>query len=67
MERAFEVGLPLRVVHARWHEFYEKSGGGMSVRLSPAGGSSTRVCLEGAGEGLEDAARHFERFLEENG
>lgn len=63
MERAFEIGLPVQVVHVRWREFYEKSGGGVSVRLEPAGGSSTRVRVEGAGEGVDDLARHFERFL----
>jgi hypothetical protein len=72
MERHFEIGLPVQIVHSHWEDFRrEHEGARVRLELEPAGGDSTRVRLlapdDADGEGLEDLARHFCRYLQARG
>ena len=68
MEREFEIGLPVFLVQQRWREYVGGQGAqGVEIHLDPAGGASTRVCLRGEGETVDDAALHFRRYLEAHG
>ena len=68
MQREFEIGLPVQVVHRHWQGFMQEGGAdGMEMRVEPAGGASTRVCLTGEGEGLDALAQRFQHYLETHG
>jgi hypothetical protein len=72
MERHFEIGLPVQVVHSHWEAFrQEHPASNARLEMQPAGGDSTRVSLLAPenqdAAALEDLAGHFRHYLEARG
>lgn len=69
MERRFDIGLPVQIVHSHWEAFKrEHEDSPARLEMEPAGSDSTRVRLlapQNTDAGALDLlADHFRHYLE---
>ena len=72
MERRFEIGLPVQIVHSHWEDFKRDHEHSLArLEMEPAGGDSTRVRLlapeNSDADALDTLAGEFRHYLQARG